>query len=375
MDKELLNIIVKFYVSEYNEGPGIMVQRSPEWFANMVYTCGGSCMSVVMGANKYKSIEQLITDKIKLAKGEEVFIANPATIFGTMFESVAELIISKDLDNPIYGTDITINNKFKGVRYSPDGIIVSKVDEQYCICLVEIKSPLNRVPVEDKIPIEYYHQMQLGLASIPICEYGLFVDCQFRKCNLDALEQESGCNYPSPPYDIIYHKNKYGRFTTPSNEYHARGFILLATPNEKIDLHIRKGWKSEKWQPGDNALNLDVNYFYEAHTTKGYMDAGNVSPDTFDLILTLINNKQILNINSKIYSNSELLSEDVIYSDIHKIELPENYNILGFIPYKLVEFVKKIITKEDNYIDIALPKITEVINKVRDGLANCKSDE
>jgi len=331
MDKELLNTIIKFYVSEYS-GAEAMVQRTPEWYANMVTTCGGSCMSVVMDANKYKSVDQLIKDKVKLFKGEDVFISNPATIFGTMFESVAELIIAKDLNNPVYGTDITINNKFKGVRYSPDGLTVASVSPDLfinsvidnsefkgteSICLVEIKSPLNRTPVEDKIPIEYYHQLQLGLASIPICKYGLFVDCMFRKCSLEMLTQEIDCGYSVPPYDVIYHKNKYGRYTVPSTDYYARGFILLITPNEKVPLHKRKGWKKEKWSPGDNALN-----------------------------------------------NSDTITEDIIYSEITKIELPVDYNILGFIPYKLVKYVKKIILKEDNYIDIALPKINEVNSKV-----------
>ena len=265
--KEILDIVIRFYLNEYT---GLMIQRSDEWFANMVHTCGGSCMSVVMGANKYKSVKQLIQDKVKLGKGQEVFIANPATIFGTIFESVAELIIAKDLECPVYGTDITINNKFKGVRYSPDGITIATINPDLLInsvidntelkgnnyiCLVEIKSPLSRTPVEDSIPIEYYHQLQLGLASIPICKYGLFVDCQFRKCSLEMLTQESDCKYPISPYDDVYHRNKYGKFTVPSTTYYARGFILLATPNKKIPLHKRKGWKEEKWQPGDNALN------------------------------------------------------------------------------------------------------------------------
>lgn len=378
MSKSYLELIIKIFVEKYE---GKLTQKSKEWYENMIHTIGGSCISAVIGENKYKSQEQLILDKVNIANGIDNFTSNVATTWGNIFEAISEAFIKRHLNCNIYGENITVVEVFDGVRYSPDGIVCATFDdgilkthynksenpEEYKICLIEIKSPLNRTPT-DSVPKEYYHQIQLGLASIPICDMGIFEDFQYRKCSLLALNQESGEIYDNQPFDISYH-SKYKKLT-PTYDYLAKGLIALYCPTQDIPIYKRKGQKDVSWELGDNIDNIDAYEFslrFKELVDCGLYDKQNkITTQVFNDILMMINYKQILHKNSEIYFANETVDIDDSIAKF-KIDTPEGYKLFGLIPYKLITHSEIIVNKEDGYIEKVLPMINlvnEKINKI-----------
>lgn len=188
------------YLSELKIAPA---QRTPEWFAIKKNTIGGSEVATVIGLNPFSTVKDLIANKL----GINNFNGNPATRWGTLFEKVTEEWTATVLkvEEGIKETG-SIEGKIKGQRYSPDGLgVVNLLNSddmpEYYIILFEFKSPFRSLP-NGKIPKHYSPQIQTGLLSIPISDYGIFVNNCYRKCSLEDL-------YFNGDYDKNYHSSDY----------------------------------------------------------------------------------------------------------------------------------------------------------------------
>ena len=68
MSKSYLELIIKIFVEKYE---GKLTQKSKEWYENMIHTIGGSCISAVIGENKYKSQLEKQEQEIEKVKKTE----------------------------------------------------------------------------------------------------------------------------------------------------------------------------------------------------------------------------------------------------------------------------------------------------------------
>jgi len=152
----------------------------------------------------------------------------PAMNWGHVFEPMSASLISYLLHTEIHETGsipgLTDENGVVRQSYSPDGIfiaenkkviellndemnvgkfldnIVDKIREigTYAIILLEMKNPYSR-DIPENIPTEYKKQPLVGMATIPIIDYSLFVNTSFKKCSIKDFDFNNN-------YDTIYHK-------------------------------------------------------------------------------------------------------------------------------------------------------------------------
>lgn len=204
MEKHL-QVLLKFLKTVEASPP----QRSEEWYKIRQCTIGGSEISTVIGVNPYSTVQDLIANKL----GISTFNGNKATRWGNLFEHVTEkwCEVVFTLANGVQEAG-SIKGIIDNQRYSPDGLSVMRLRNynnkpEWYIILFEFKAPLGTLP-NGKIPAHYRPQVQTGLMSIPICDYGVFVNNCYRKCSLGDFEYNG--MYDKKFHAGDYKKRKYG---------------------------------------------------------------------------------------------------------------------------------------------------------------------
>lgn len=162
-------------------------QGSEYWLENRKHTFGGSEVATILGINPYQSLKTLI--KIKVAHEYRDCLA---MAWGRNFEDVSFELLKDSHDVFHFGA---VPHEGGTICYSPDGVIV--VND--LLVVVEIKCPLWR-KVVGVVPDLYLPQVLAGIDTLG-CDYGLFIDNEFRKCALEDF----GFN---PRYNTSFHRLK-----------------------------------------------------------------------------------------------------------------------------------------------------------------------
>lgn len=350
------------FVAKWNK----IVQRTPEWYKLVGETIGLSELAAILGQNKYKTVDEVIKDKIEAKMGIFKQIDSPACHWGMVFEDVTSLYMAKYFVSPVVGDDICIQQR-AGLRGSPDGYIILNVydpkrvkynekvesinggaglviggkqiytiiedktsddfiDTTEIAVLLEFKSPHTRNPG----PLnDVYRSQVLGGISLSYdkeldfaINYGMFVDCRYRKCKITDLA------FDNPNYDSVYHTTfkKYG------------GDIVLPQYPKA----------------------MGIIYVYSAKPITGLpVDFG--ASCNFDLILSQIVKKEL-----KIIYGPVHLSITAEQEGVPKFEpnLVEGMNLVGYIPYKMFDIVFTIVEKDTLYLEKIIPVVDEVLFKV-----------
>ena len=147
-------------------------QGSRFWLENRKHTFGGSEVATILGINPYSTLNKLIKQKVK----SEYKDCLPFC-WGRLFEQAALVIL--DLTMPKVHHFGAIPHEDGLICYSPDGVLV--IQEE--LVLLEIKSPIWR-KVKNVIPDYYLPQVLSGIDTLG-CDYGLYIENQFRKCALE----------------------------------------------------------------------------------------------------------------------------------------------------------------------------------------------
>ena len=115
------------------------------------------------------------------------FNGNLYTRWGNIFENVTKTWAEEIL---LMSSEIYESGSLEGIlerqRYSPDGLGVVKLNNNYLIVLFEFKAPFKSIP-DGKIPKYYRPQIQTGLLSIPIAATSIFINNCYRKCCLKDI--------------------------------------------------------------------------------------------------------------------------------------------------------------------------------------------
>ncbi len=187
--------VLRAFVDKHRD---LAVQGSPEWLEQRQTIIGGSEMSIITGDNGFSSIANLVAQKVGLAK----FDGNLATRWGNLFEPVTKRICNI-IFNPeakIFETGSVQNVLHEHQRFSPDGLTVMRIGNQYYIVLLEFKAPFSTIP-SAKVPPHYLPQLKTGMCALEPVETSVFVNNMFRKCGLDQLKRGMS-------YDTNFHKSK-----------------------------------------------------------------------------------------------------------------------------------------------------------------------
>jgi hypothetical protein len=170
------------FISNQKAAP---VQKSAEWYKIKKNTIGGSEVATVLGLNPFKTLRSLVAEKTGIINSK--FNGNLYTRWGNIFENVTKKWAEEIL---LMSTEIYESGSLEGIlerqRYSPDGLGIVKLNNEYLIVLFEFKAPFKSIP-DGKIPKYYRPQIQTGLLSIPIAATSIFINNCYRKCSLKDI--------------------------------------------------------------------------------------------------------------------------------------------------------------------------------------------
>jgi hypothetical protein len=179
-------------------------QRTESWYALRAKTLGGSEIATVLEECRYKTVRQLLAEKI----GQQRFDGNAATRWGTLFEPVTRRLTAIMLCLPyeIFEAN-SLPGCFPSQRYSPDGLAVVRLlnnQDVYALyrILFEFKAPHSSLPAQfGRIPDHYAAQVQCGLYSIMSAHAAIFVNNIYRRTSLADLNNGAA-------YCTTYHKGR-----------------------------------------------------------------------------------------------------------------------------------------------------------------------
>lgn len=223
-------------------------QQSQQWLDERAYIIGGSEISAVLGNSAYGTLKSVALSKLGIKK----FHGNVCTKWGVSFEPVVTAIIEKELNTKVRSSGSISGMHQNGVyiqTYSPDGLCVVENN----IVLLEIKSPYSRIP-DNNIPKEYIDQILLGLGTISIADYGLFVDACFRTCSYTEWDYNDSCT-----------TRKKDKIVQTVPLY--LGFIITAEPGDVGEIRdaIRRLMQVPQDKLVEEAMALDVYKHFAVH--------------------------------------------------------------------------------------------------------------
>ncbi len=366
--------ILNDFINQFKHLP---VQGSDAWKELRKNFIGGSEISTVLKQNKNKTVNKLVLEKL----GFDKFHGNIITHWGNVFEELIRLYCEDTFSCEIKETG-SIPYKHGNLSYSPDGLAVVSTNsliKQFrnlpdgldasspChLVLFEFKCPHSRIP-SSTIPEHYWPQVNIGMNVIDIMETAIFVQATYRRC---AFSQ------------MLYNTdhNGFGHFKkadTTSNPIEC-GFMIIHT-NEWDDYHN----------------DLIDSLMQHSNTTEIYDNRNKPIVD-----LGSVTNIEVL---EEVLGNCVNKSFNVDYSFRYKYEAStfdrdaetvsfynksiqhraqtqlnkfcnRNENIIGVLPYKLLNVHFTSVVKDSNYIESTqahakAAKVLECIN-VHRGLEN-----
>lgn len=332
-------------------------QRTEAWYALRARTLGGSEIATVLGECPYKSIKQLLAEKI----GQTRFNGNVATRWGTLFEPVTRRYMERLLCLPheIFEAN-SLPGCFPSQRYSPDGLaivrLLSDVDSYLLYrILFEFKAPFSSVPAAGQIPAHYEAQVQCGLYSIMSAHAAIFANNIYRRVAFENLDMTAS-------YCTAYHK---GRVLT-SGPF-AVGVICFnykvanddtTTGTTVSDSHTPTIWNRWITKPADAPIDL-----------------GACSPADFDQAIAELSPEIIVD-----YGEPQLFSavERLPLIQTHKLH-PQTVqhidrqvfekriaheNCVAYLPWKLMISDVLMQFRRAGWYEAAAPQVADFIEKL-----------
>jgi hypothetical protein len=340
-------------------------QGSDEWLAIRKYSIGGSEMSTVTKDNPFQGIDNLVAIKTGLI----TFDGNIACMWGKLFEPV-----TTKLTEMIFNTDVKETGSLEGCvpnqRYSPDGLAVIKIHcedtiggvkfitEEYCIVLFEYKSPLYSIPSEI-IPKHYMPQVKTGLCSIPITDFAIFINNLFRKCSFQDLAD-------NPIYDMEFHNRDEKKKFKAKNPL-ALGMILFyQTADQKQKFYFKyKDILDDEPEPISDSDDENPSDFFGREQTYSLPSVENIS--LYKYIYQKSNNGDgyIRDYGKAYYRDCDdifkLLDDDLISTEYCEPHIFDRYNNNKFIAAQNITYPeKKLCDSLNNYKTIIDGKITHL---------------
>ena len=156
--------------------------QTDEWFQVRSKNLSGTDMGVLIGANSFKTSNDLLEDK----RNNFILEDNKYLQHGRKFEPVAVSQLEKKLNIHIQEIGYITNEKINYLGATPDGITVYKNE----IVLCEIKCPLTR-KLTGTVSLSYYAQIQMQLFATGL-ETCLFYECVFKEMDKTTHNFYSG---------------------------------------------------------------------------------------------------------------------------------------------------------------------------------------
>ena len=396
-------------------------QGTKEWLDLRRFHIGGSEIGVLTGDNKFSNMKKLIAGKVGLCNFKGVM----ATRWGKAFEKVTTLIMQSvlDVDGSIQETS-SLEGGIPNQRFSPDGLAVIKmicggrIDGEYIECseyvtvLFEFKSPYSSVP-DGVIPKYYMPQVLAGLCSIPIADFGLFVNNMYRKCSLSQFDVNSD-------YDTKFHNKDEGKVEV--GRPIALGFILVYVSEDTYNKIVCKyGEESEESEESDESDESDESEESEeseesdesdeidllsivkmqrpefptlvstivSRTGSKLVDFGKSNYYEFDELLSLFDNKLVdfhycdpLIIRAEackipLLQGQRFSSQGQLDLGDYKAKLSAGgmvrelkservKKIVGYIPYKLFKSDMIVVNRDETYLKRCNDKVQETVGVIKD---------
>ena len=202
-------------------------------------------------------------------------------------------------------------------RCSPDGVAIVK-SLGNAIVSFEFKAPARRMP-KSYIPKYYKSQVKAQLCAITPSDFGIFVDTVLRRC------EKKEWTFESVEYDKTYH---------PSYSF-------------------------------DKVFAKTILCFYNADgsvPSSPPVDYGAVNADDFKKLLSdIAENKIIVAEYGRIImpnKDSDITADEELSTFMKK-------NAIGFVCTKVMKIVIIPVSKEPDYINKLQPKITEIIDVIK----------
>jgi hypothetical protein len=358
--------------SRYDDVPR---QRSPEWYSVKTKSIGGSELATLMGINPFSSRAKMLARKAGIDGG---FAGGTACRWGTMFEPVSEDLVAAAFNCPVIGTDIHIRSEaLPAHANSPDGYTVVALEASesgldLCLnpvaaaaagnivipipSLVELKAPYSRLP-KGEVPKYYVPQLKSGMALSPVTSTGLYVEVVYRLCTLDDLV--SG----SEAYALKYHKKdakhvarKGPIWPSPA----ALGITAVYAPKMGTR-RARRASVAIGARGGDHdALDLLLKCCGGTPGSAGdLIDFGRAAdecPADFDKALRNIDSGEfeVRHSKSHMCENGENVSGLInsFMQDAEAGPAPDNYYLLGYIPWKVMQADYHLVPKDPDYMEV-----------------------
>jgi hypothetical protein len=385
---------VDAYISSVGESPA---QKSKEWYLIKSKTIGGSEVATVLGINPFRSVKELIAEKVGISRN--VFTGNMATRWGIMFEQLTKEWTEHvlDMEECIKETG-SVPGAIQGQRYSPDGLGVVKLindndKSDYFIVLFEFKSPLRSIP-EGIIPKYYAPQIQTGMLTIPMVEISIFVNNCFRKCAMSDI----GFN---TVYDKVFHdgddKKRKKKSTNWFDSVLACGFIGFYQTSDSYKLALKEyGYDSDSESESEMELTESLEEPQRTstvhdmdilmNTAEEPIDFGRAKYPIMNRAFELYEEKRIKIIYYPMILNNEVVNE-LEFVKMHKKKRPldntnpkkiiqtqldqfeefcesNNHYPVGYLPWKLFKSDIIIETPDSTWKDTIETKIKDTLNLI-----------
>ena len=156
--------------------------QTDKWFKVRSKNLSGTDMGVLIGANSYKTSNDLLEDK----RNNFMLADNKYLQHGRKYEPVAVSQLEKKLNIQIQEIGYITNDKINYLGATPDGITIYKNE----IVLCEIKCPVTR-KLTGTISLPYYAQIQMQLFATGL-ETCLFYECVFKEMDKTTYNFYSG---------------------------------------------------------------------------------------------------------------------------------------------------------------------------------------
>lgn len=298
-------------------------QRSDEWNNNLLQTIGGSeWYKVRKGTEGGKAGRDAQMELVKTKVGWNPFNGNVATNWGKIMEDMIRRYIEITHRTTVFELG-ALPGKIPYQRFSPDGLMF--YPRRNAVVLNEYKCPYSRIPTGG-IPCYYKTQVQAGLDTIDITDYGLYVDAVFRRCPAEHLQYDKV---------FVYHTPKDVKFK--DNDPLACGFIGFYDRDKPFD------------PEHDNEIH-DLGH--EENIDDILVKGGDDIYGVYRSELHVFNEK-------KPYTP---LTEFQKFIDMCR---KNNHHIVGIMPYKLMAVYMVEVEKIVGYVEESREFLTETMEYVK----------
>lgn len=185
--------------AEYRAKIDTLIKKYETGIARDWSKFGGSDMAdVINGKSKFRTLDDMLANKIGKIRGEDVSTSSLNTQWGHLFEPVLTNYLAAFWGTEVSELPPSIPSQHPRVGYSADGgMVFVNPNTGAAMCLMlEFKNPFERIP-DGKVPGDYEYQIKSGLSNVNLAEIFpacLFVDCIQRLCNVYDLSTPGAFN-------------------------------------------------------------------------------------------------------------------------------------------------------------------------------------